>query len=44
MGVATPAAASLLGHTEDVNENNYSYDVTNLAYKNKIITEVLNVS
>lgn len=44
MGVATPVAASLLGHTEDVNENNYTYDVTNLAYKNKIITEILNIS
>ena len=33
MGVATPIAAALLGHTEKVNENNYTYDVSRIQDK-----------
>lgn len=36
-GVSTTVAASLLGHTEEVNENNYTYDVSELSYKREVI-------
>lgn len=35
MGVSTTVAASLLGHTEKVNEENYTYDITSLEDKRK---------
>lgn len=36
-GVSTTVAASLLGHTEEVNEKYYTFDITDLAYKTKIM-------
>lgn len=39
-GVPTTVASSLLGHTERVNENNYTYDVSELAEKRQIVTSV----
>ena len=32
-GVSSTVAASLLGHTEEVNELNYTYDITEMEYK-----------
>lgn len=40
-GVPAPIAASLLGHTEKVNNNNYTYDITNMEYKKSIIESVI---
>jgi len=40
MGVSTVVAASMLGHTVQVNENNYTYDVASMAYKKKVMDEV----
>lgn len=40
MGVSSTVAASLLGHTEKVNQNNYTYDVTNLEYKMELISKL----
>lgn len=39
-GVSTTVAASLLGHTEEVNERYYTFDVTNLAEKADIVSKV----
>lgn len=43
-GVSTTVASSLLGHTERVNEQNYTYDVSELAEKkmavNAIVTKI----
>jgi len=39
MGVSTVVAASMLGHTVQVNENNYTYDVASMAYKKKVMDE-----
>lgn len=39
-GVSTTVAASLLGHTEEVNEKYYTFDTTDLKYKTKIIEEI----
>ena len=36
-GVSTTVAAALLGHTEEVNEKYYTFDVTDLDYKTKIM-------
>lgn len=36
-GVSATVAASLLGHTERVNEENYTYDVSSMAEKMKIV-------
>lgn len=36
-GVPAPVAASILGHTEKVNEENYTYDVTSMEEKSKIL-------
>lgn len=36
-GVPAPVAASILGHTEKVNEENYTYDVTSMEEKLKIL-------
>ena len=39
-GVSVTVAASILGHTEKVNEENYTYDVSNMDYKTSIISEL----
>lgn len=39
-GVSATVAASILGHTEKVNEENYTYDVSNMDYKTSIISEL----
>ena len=39
-GVSATVAASLLGHTEEVNEKYYTFDVSSLEEKNKIVTKV----
>lgn len=36
-GVPTPIAASILGHTEKVNEENYTYDITTMEEKEKVL-------
>lgn len=36
-GISTEAAASMLGHTEEVNENNYTYDVSDMGYKREAL-------
>ena len=41
-GVSTTVASSLLGHTERVNEQNYTYDVTGMAEKIAVITKLQN--
>ena len=41
-GVSTTVASSLLGHTERVNEQNYTYDVTGMAEKIAVITTLQN--
>lgn len=39
-GVPTVVVASLMGHTEEVNEHNYTYDVTDKKYKKEIIENI----
>lgn len=39
-GVSATIAASLLGHTEEVNEKYYTFDVSSLKEKNDIVTKV----
>ena len=39
-GVSATVDASLLGHTEKVNQENYTYDITGMDYKRKIIQKV----
>ena len=38
-GVPASIAASLLGHTEKVNEENYTYDISSMEMKEKILRE-----
>ena len=38
-GVPASIAASLLGHTEKVNEENYTYDISSMEMKDKILRE-----
>jgi len=40
-GVSSAVASSLLGHTERVNEANYTYDVTELEQKRRIVTSIV---
>lgn len=40
MGVSTVVAASMLGHTVQVNENNYTYDVASMDYKKRVMSKV----
>lgn len=40
-GVSATVAASLLGHTEQVNEVNYTYDITGLDSKREIVKRVI---
>jgi len=39
-GVSTTVASSLLGHTERVNDQNYTYDVVSISQKLEIITDL----
>lgn len=39
-GVSPVVAASLLGHTVKVNNENYTYDVSNMEYKASIVSEI----
>lgn len=39
-GIPTAIVASLMGHTEDVNERNYTYDVAGQEMKTQIISEL----
>lgn len=39
-GVPTVVAASLLGHTEQVNEQYYTYDVTDIKNKATIVAHL----
>lgn len=43
-GVSGVVAASLLGHTEEVNEKNYTYDVSEMKYKKEIISKLSKIS
>lgn len=40
-GVSSVVAASMMGHTEEVNDSNYSYDVSNMDYKKEIISKII---
>lgn len=39
-GVSVVIASSLLGHTEEVNENNYTYDISEMKYKKELIAKL----
>lgn len=39
-GVPRPIVAALLGHTEEVNENHYTYDVSSESRKLEIVSEM----
>ena len=39
-GVSSTVAASLLGHTKEVNEQYYTFDVTDLDYKTEIVEKI----
>ena len=39
-GVSPVIAASLLGHSEQINESNYTYDISGMEYKKQIISEI----
>ncbi len=39
-GMSVTVAASILGHTEKVNEENYTYDVSNMDYKKSVISGI----
>ena len=39
-GMSATVAASILGHSEKVNEENYTYDVSNMDYKTEIISGI----
>ena len=40
MGVSSAVAASIMGHTEEVNESNYTYDITGMDYKLDIVSKI----
>lgn len=42
-GVSSTIASSLLGHTERVNEQNYTYDLSELAEKREIIKAIVTI-
>lgn len=44
MGVSKTVAASILGHSEDVNERNYTYDVSSRNEKCDILEKASNIS
>ena len=39
VGADTETAASMMGHTPEVNVSNYSYDVTDMNYKRNILEQ-----
>ena len=39
-GVSVTVAAALLGHTEEVNEKHYTFDVSNIEDKRKAVSRV----
>lgn len=39
-GVSVVIASSLLGHTEEVNKSNYTYDISEMKYKKEIIAKL----
>ncbi len=39
-GISATVAASLLGHTEEVNNLNYTYDITGMDYKMEIVEKM----
>lgn len=39
-GVPTAVAASLLGHTQEVNESNYTYDISGMNYKRNVVSKI----
>lgn len=39
-GVSSTVAASLLGHTAEVNEHYYTFDITNIDEKTKIVSQI----
>lgn len=39
-GVPPVIAASLLGHSEQINESNYTYDISGMEYKKQIISKI----
>ena len=39
-GVSATVAASLLGHTAEVNQQNYTYDITQMDYKREVIDKI----
>ena len=39
-GASSAVAASLLGHSERVNEINYTYDISHMEYKREIVSEI----
>lgn len=43
-GVSAAVAASLLGHSVDVNEQYYTFDVTGIEQKQEIISRVNKIS
>ena len=36
-GVPAPVAAAILGHTEKVNNENYTYDITTMKEKEEVL-------
>jgi len=40
MGVSTTITSSILGHTEEVNNNCYTYDISNMDYKKSMVSKV----
>lgn len=43
-GVSSTVASSLLGHTERVNEQNYTYDVSELTEKKRLVEAIVTMS
>lgn len=43
-GVSGVVAASLLGHTEEVNDKNYTYDISEMKYKKEIVSKLSKIS
>lgn len=39
-GVSAVVASSILGHTEKVNDNNYTYDASDMDYKREVVSNV----
>lgn len=40
MGVPVPQAAAMLGHTKEVNERYYTFDVSELQEKSQIVSRI----